>query len=206
MPWNEISDYLMELNCNSRNNLVVLMLSCYGANLLRTFAECPVAPFRCGIGPGSEIKSGEIEDATTRFYRKLLKSDSIYNSFEEMFERDDDPNKYQLLEAEGLILNIWGQLKTQSTGKGKKELIEHFLTRLTALDTPLPQSVTEMRRVLKKEFSLENRPYSKLMVLCHRFLMTDKYPELRETFSGTLNKIESDLKKFTGKKVSKADQ
>ena len=51
MSWEEVSKYLVKINVNCRNNLIVLMLSCYGANLLKIFTKSPVAPFRCDIGP-----------------------------------------------------------------------------------------------------------------------------------------------------------
>jgi hypothetical protein len=80
--WTEMRDPIRELNILSKNNVVIVMATCKGANLLKLYKYSAPCPFFAFIGPSTEMDAEELETAYCAFYECLLSERSFAKAVE----------------------------------------------------------------------------------------------------------------------------
>ncbi len=77
ITWEELHNYLIEINVASRHNLFITLAVCYGAYILQLHQITKRAPFWGFIGSFEEINQGDLMIRYHSFYETLLNSFDI---------------------------------------------------------------------------------------------------------------------------------
>lgn len=124
ISWGELITVLRQINTVTKNNLGVVMASCYGLYAITIEIEITEpSPFYFLIGSEEEILSGLIADQMKEFYRQLLLNDSICSAMAQVDE------KFKQFHVEKFFCMVMGRyFKRACMGKGAAERVERLVS------------------------------------------------------------------------------
>ncbi len=186
MTWLELAPALTAINRASRNSLLVVLATCYGA-AMKMILERPHdrAPVFGLIGPNDIITYGRFPKGFRAFYTKLLETGdgdrSLFDLNIEGAEKAPDV-EYQLRTAEGAFRDrIRPVLAQLTSGKRKSQQIESHLTNLMGTPSGKALGLRASRKRVKDVFATRiDRVFYRVR---DRYLMLDWFPEERARFS-----------------------
>lgn len=75
VSWKDIGDELRKLNIKTRNNIVVSLATCYGAQIFRNILPSKPAPFYGFIGPVDTVLERRVLAGFTQFFEYFMYSE-----------------------------------------------------------------------------------------------------------------------------------
>lgn len=125
IPWTELLQKLQEINKNSKNNLGVVMASCFGLYAIKPLRIEEPCPFYFLIGSDEQISAGYIRDAMKLFYLELNRR----NSLDDAMRKVDA--KFKQFHAEKFFFITFAKyMKSACMGSGAKRRVERLLTEV----------------------------------------------------------------------------
>ena len=171
------------MNLARKNNLMIGMNVCEGfygiLNLYNYLMQGLPAPFFLCIGPITKIKGIETRDRYQKFYKHLIETKDFHSSIELL---NMDKLKHHLSLADNLVMNI------------ASKLIDDFYSSLykSKSNIQLQEMLAKNdKRFWEKNFNQSSKKFLKfkrensielLISNAEKFLMADKYPELKNKF------------------------
>jgi hypothetical protein len=189
ITWDELRDYLTDINEACRLNLVITLAACNGAHLIYTARKLDRAPFWALIAPANEITAGEIEVDFKSFYEtffKTLSGDKAVAALNQGIIGND--RKYHFFSIEGLFLKAYAKyITTHCIGKGRQKRIERLLTESRKNLDVRKLDISDIRKKIKDE--LKNKGKSWFYKAKKRFFFEDMYPENEKRFLITYEQV-----------------
>jgi hypothetical protein len=123
ITWGELCAHFGEINAITKNNLGVVMATCFGIYAASSIMVDQPSPFYFLIGSAVNISAGEIDDIMKKFYRELFQSKSL------SFAMKQVEDKLERFQVEEFIYDIFGRFISEScVGKGRRTRIEGLVT------------------------------------------------------------------------------
>lgn len=193
VEWDEIREILIEINRNTKLNLMIVIAACNGAHLIKVSTKLDAAPFWGIIGPEVEVTAGHIQRNFGRFYESFfsdLNGDEAINILNK--EAGHPDRTYHFVSAAGLFSRAYRTYyKSHCVGKGKKERVEHLVSEAMKNPEVKKCGVAWARKQVKQGLACEDQHFDKLR---KRFFFIDQFPEndarfpfSRESIVGTNN-------------------
>jgi len=101
VTWAEVKPFLIQLNIQSRLNLLVVIAACDGANLVKAIGPMEPAPVWGIVGPKYPIDDVELFDDYSAFYSEIIASLDGWRAIEKLNGCSISPNwRYLFISAE----------------------------------------------------------------------------------------------------------
>jgi len=176
VEWEEIREILIEINRNTKLNLMIVIAACNGAHLIKVSTKLDAAPFWAIIGPEVEVTAGHIQENFGKFYESFFsdldgdKAISVLNGGAAQSDRT-----YHFLTAAGLFSRAYRTYyKSHCVGKGRKKRIEQLVTEAMKNPRVKARGVAWARQQVKQGLASEDQHFDKLR---KRFFFIDQFPE-----------------------------
>ena len=123
ISWAQLMPQLQEINKNSKNNLGVVMATCFGFYAIKPLRIEEPCPFYFLIGADEPVPVGYIDTEVSRFYLELIRS----NSLDVAMEKIED--KFRQFHAEKFFYTTFGRyMSSACMGRGAQRRVERLLT------------------------------------------------------------------------------
>jgi len=145
LNWNQLSEALITINVITKNNLGIVMASCFGFYMISSITIEKPSPFYFLIGSERTVEAGHIDDVMGRFYRKLFDLRSLDDAMTEVQEQ------FRQFHSERFFCIAFGKyLKKACIGKGASTRSERLLTEVMASGIPKSrENLRKFRRIAK---------------------------------------------------------
>ncbi|GHU36398.1 hypothetical protein AGMMS50256_32940 [Betaproteobacteria bacterium] len=144
VSWAELASYLGKINKATKNNLGVVMASCFGLYAIKAIKITEPSPFYFLIGSDEKVLAGEIDSVMKKFYRVLFQSCSLQIAMKEVDE------KFKQFHVEKMFCIVFGNyISQQCIGKGRNSRIENLLSELVRNGMPR-ENLRSYRKQLKQ--------------------------------------------------------
>lgn len=144
ISWEIIVDHFQKINFATRNNLTIVLASCFGLNLIRQIRLKNPVPFFILLAPSSEVTVGYLEDNLVKFYTGLFDSGSIDYAFSTHIS-----DHFTYLHCEKLLFSaISAYIKSNCIGKSARERREYLLTDI--INRGMPKTKANLNDARKK--------------------------------------------------------
>lgn len=145
--WQESVELFRKINIITKNNLGVVMATCFGITPLLSVDVLKPTPFFFLIGSESKIGAGILSDGMRKFYYSLIEGDSIASAFNQL------PNNIVKFIAEKYFVHaISRYFYRQCVGKAAKERAENLLSKHLNSKYIIIKNGLHSTRVSIKEF------------------------------------------------------
>ncbi|MGI4833265.1 MAG: hypothetical protein ACRYFK_07370 [Janthinobacterium lividum] len=116
--WIIVSNFLSKINDLSKNNLFLVLASCYSINLVRALNILTFPPFYLLIAPSGKVSPQNIEEGFVQFYEILidgLKQGDRGKSFRKAMEALNEGGKpiFYMVTSEHEFERIWKEFRNQ---------------------------------------------------------------------------------------------
>lgn len=197
IEWADLSEEMQKINIATKNNLVIILASCSGANLFQVISEFERSPFYLLLGFKSSLSQGTVQDGFHEFYSSLFSNLDLIESIKKIIEilPDNTQDNLQVICIEDVMRIFWDEIKIRYTGENKKQRIQMLVENLK---NKLPRSSKKFKIEKMKiiqDFQLKNKPYDAFNSRMDKYLMIDLYEENRHRFLPLLNVINKDVGK-----------
>ncbi len=123
VTWGELSLRFGEINAITKNNLGVVMATCFGIYATSPIKFDQPSPFYFMIGSAENISAGLIDEIMQKFYRELFQSKSLSSAMKQV------EYKLEHFHVEEFFCDIFGSfIKESCVGKGRNTRIEGLVT------------------------------------------------------------------------------
>lgn len=184
ISWEELKKPFIDLNMATRNNLFIVLSTCYGAYLTTIVLPTDRAPCFGLVGPTKALAAGYLLTSFSRFYQELLASGNGSEAVRRLnLDAAEGGLNYSLTDAEYFFAitqeNYFGKHCTNSQyEKRAREMIEELKRR--GADPP---TVKWIKGFYKGTQRVYFEMYRK------RFFMIDLFPENANRFTVTYEDI-----------------
>lgn len=179
LDWNELKIHAVNLNIATKNNLLIVLAACHGANFAKKLVPSDRAPCWGLAGPTKAVSSDSILRSFSSFYQEILKSGSGGKAVKKLNENCQEGDiEYYFITAETFFTLTY----------------QNYITYLCC-DNEYTKRAKSMRKKLKKEKILPLPSVGSLKRLFKnsqehffekyrtKFFMYDLYPENTERFT-----------------------
>ena len=182
ITWDELRNYLVDLNYHIGNNLFLTLAVCHGAHLMQIMRIDKPAPF-CGfIGSFETIYSSDLLISYNEFYQEFLSSLKLDIAFKRLTEANPSiPSTYRFISAQDIFRKIYiDYLHNQMSKEGIKNRIQQIIQK-----NPLSFANRNEKRIFCRNFKkqLLNTKEKYYKEHSDAFFMLSEYPENRERFN-----------------------
>lgn len=196
--WKELKDTFLLINQASKVNFVVVLATCYGAEILFTLNIIEQVPVYCYVAPIKEVMTQDIEYGYKAFYNELFTSRNLDKAVQKLNETftEEREKRYILLDPDSLVLTAFEKvLKEVWNAKLRQKETERLLTKYH----PFSNSSLRFDRKRIKTI-LQKSPYPEFKRYRERFLMLDLFPENNGRFKVNETKLRRLVTKYCSKK------
>ncbi|RYE17421.1 MAG: hypothetical protein EOP45_15810 [Sphingobacteriaceae bacterium] len=173
ITWEEFAEQTRRINYATENNLLLVLASCYGIQMVNYVTHDNVAAFRAIIAPKESVSENEIEDGFKRFYLVLLRNKDIVDALDEL-NNNEKPGAFTLFEAKELFTKQWSDYAAQFNSP---ETSEPVLTRLLEIANKenllKDNGISDELFIESAKLAVAERERDKDKILQH-YLMQDK--------------------------------
>ena len=171
IEWRELLEFLSELNLSMKGNLLVVLASCFGANIIRHISATSRAPFWGVIAPYEETYPGNIYDGLIRFYTAICSgknSEDILSSLNTI----ENSNDLKLFTAEYFFVKATELAVSKFLSVGS---IDKRIEKIIPDQNKNSDQFTKSTMQLKSEFIAEQK--CKFEESLMYFMLVDLYPK-----------------------------
>jgi len=187
LTWKELVPLLGSINEACHMNLVVIAISCYGANLVSALMPSDRAPLFLNVGPRDTMKHVELLEATSRFYAQLVETlltgGDINAAFDAMNAGVSGSGARIFVgTAEIYFCRVFRQYWAQQTEEALQARENDLVARNARERGADLRRTAAFREEVRRDLRDAETQYNHLR---ERFLMLDLFPENREKFGLT---------------------
>jgi len=147
ISWAEISEQLLSINSITKNNLGVVMASCFGFYAISSITIKRPVPFYFLIGSTTEVSSGYIQENMVGFYRDLFDQRALDDVMAHI------ESQFQQFHSEKFFCISFGKyFKQKCVGSGASRRVENMIT--TVFASGVPQSREKLRALRRSAKAL----------------------------------------------------
>lgn len=140
--WNELTASLGQINNIAKNNLGVVMASCFGLYAISTIDITQPSPYYFLIGSDNEVPAGQIDDLMKNFYKTLFTSNSLNLAMQHV------PESFKQFHVEKFFCISFGRyIKHRCIGKGGAARLEALVS--SAFERGMPRNRDNLRKLRK---------------------------------------------------------
>jgi hypothetical protein len=178
LSWEELKRPLIDLNIATKNNLVIVLSTCYGAYLTTIVLPTDRAPCFGLVGPTKVLAAEHLLRSFSRFYRELLASGSASEAVRQLnLGAGESGLNYSLTDAEHFFaMTNEKYFEKHCTNSQYEKRAGKIIEELRKRGTPPPT-----KGWLKKFYKGTERAYFEKFKT--RFFMIDLYPENANRFT-----------------------
>jgi hypothetical protein len=145
ISWAEISEQLLSINNITKNNLGVVMASCFGFYAISSITIKRPAPFYFLIGSTTEVSAGYIQENMVGFYRELFDQRSLDDVMAHV------ESQFQQFHSEKFFCITFGKyLKQKCVGSEASRRVENMISNVFESGVPRSrENLRELRRSAK---------------------------------------------------------
>lgn len=199
--WNDICNYLVEINKACGLNLIVVLAACNGSSLVdvvvESMKEDKLAPFFWLIGPNKEITVGSIEKNFKCFYEILLKKTDWAAAIKSLNDNTEEniSKNYAFYTIEEVFSKGYANyIAFYCRGKNKQSRIEALVTKAHKIPALRGSEISSLRKTIK--YNLKPARIKKKFAMAKQiFFMETLFPENKNRFVINYKKIDEIIKK-----------
>ncbi len=125
IDWDGFASLCRRVNEATKNNLLVVMATCYGYNSISPISLREVTPYCTLIGPTSTVTAREIWTSSEDFYLQLFNTGDLTSALGKL------PAGFTAYVCEQMFVRVWRRyLYEFCSGRRRKERIERLVTEL----------------------------------------------------------------------------
>lgn len=177
--WSDLGGPLRDLNRAIHNQLIAVWAACEGIYSIMSMVGgiTQGTPLRLIIGPGDEVKAGNLVDAMKLFYSTLVACPNVDAAVEAAAKVEP---AIRLFKAEDAFTHAYIEVLRKSKATSKREWVENLVTK--AKNEPdlknRPRIHHDVKRALR-----EITPDTYFEQAKRTFFMLDQFPELEAPLS-----------------------
>jgi len=199
--WNDICNYLVEINKACGLNLIVVLAACNGSSLVNvvveTIRENKLAPFFWLIGPNKEVTAGSIERNFKSFYEILLIKYDLAAAIKVLNDGTEENNckNYELYTVEEVFSKGYANyIAFYCGGKNKQSRIEMLVSLARKTLILRGSKISSFRQIIKNGLKPANIK-KQFAIDKQTFFMETLFPENKNRFVINYEKINEIIKK-----------
>lgn len=170
-PYHELVNKIAEINYKVANGLLVMMVACKGAYLIKSCNFTERSPFMLLVGPKDETDPSEIGRVIIEFYISLIRDRDLAKAKKLLKTCEDDAN-FIMISTEGLLYDAFEVYQSQGIdieGCYKRLLVE---CRKSGKTPPCYE-------IYKRQMEDEEWFFEEVK---KTFLLIDEYPDVEHRF------------------------
>jgi hypothetical protein len=185
ITWQELKVPLINLNIQTRNNLLVVLSACYGAYLTKVVVPTDRSPCWGLVGPSEEISASVLLASFTEFYNELFATGNGTAALRSLNNAVSmDMLTYSFTQCELFFKIVYNRyLKDNFTPKSLKLRAGELYQRAKGLGAAPSGGPGEVKRKLLRDRERYFERHQK------NFFMWDLYPENRNRFKVTYRDV-----------------
>jgi hypothetical protein len=190
ITWRELVPILGDINQACRMHLIVVAISCRGANLLHALLPADRAPLFMLVGPRGDMTHAQLLEATSRFYEALVEAllagEDINGALNAMNNGlDYDQWLLRPYTAEILCCRAFRQFLEQETPEERSEYEDKVVAEVAREQNLDVLQAAALRQRVRLDLLDREAHYDRIR---ETFLMLDLFPENRPHFGLTFER------------------
>ncbi len=171
ISWAEVSEHLLSINTITRNNLGVVMASCFGFYAISSITIKRPTPFYFLIGSTTEVSAGYIQDNMVKFYRELFDERALDDAMTKV------ESQFQQFHSEKFFCISFGKyLKQKCAGSGASRRVENMISTVFASGVPRSREKLRALRRSAKTFVKSSERQKDAFYKVARYFLHGKVP------------------------------